>query len=523
MIRPSLLATLCLTLAAQERPVLVQNVRIFDGERVLKADSVRFAQGRIQEIGRGLAPKGAEVVDGSGHTLLPGLIDSHVHVFGNALGQSLSYGVTTVIDCFTDPEVARQAKARASKSEADLLSSGHLATTAGGHGAQFGIPVPTLSRAEEAAPWVKARLAEGSDFIKIIREDGSTHGMRFTTLGLEVVEALTQAAHAHGKLAVAHVVKEADALACLERGVNGLAHAWGDAVPGPRTTALLKEKGRFVIPTLSVFQAGAPEPLGARLAKDAALRPYLPLEVERNLVQPQAWQKATATYHSVAAQGTGALHRAGVTLLAGTDAPNPGTAFGISLHGELELLVKAGLSPVEALKAATVHPATTFRMTDRGRVQVGTRADLLLVKGDPTVDITATRAIARIWKQGEALDRAPIAAGIAQARTAAAQAAPTQGPVRWTFTSDADLATWMPSTDAIAGGASTVKLARHPEGGLHLTGKVDGKVPFAWAGALWMPTGDFMAGKDFRTLKAHRFRATGPGAPALMFYPPTRR
>jgi imidazolonepropionase-like amidohydrolase len=99
------------------------------------------------------------------------------------------------------------------------------------------------------------------------------------------------------------------------------------------------------------------------------------------------------------------LHAAGVPILAGTDAPNPGTAHGPSLHGELELLVRAGLTPVEALRAATSTPARVFRLGDRGRIAPGMRADLVLVDGDPTSDVTATRRITRIWKNGFPVDR----------------------------------------------------------------------------------------------------------------------
>src|SRR5262249_40263240 len=100
------------------------------------------------------------------------------------------------------------------------------------------------------------------------------------------------------------------------------------------------------------------------------------------------------------------LHDVGVKLLVGTDAASilP-TAHGISVHRELELLSQVGLSPSEILAAATASSAEAFRMMDRGRLVAGRRADMLLVRGDPTSDLLAVRDIIRIWKAGVEVDR----------------------------------------------------------------------------------------------------------------------
>ena len=110
--------------------------------------------------------------------------------------------------------------------------------------------------------------------------------------------------------------------------------------------------------------------------------------------------------HAVAAAATGLLKEEGVPILAGSDCPNIGTAHGVSLHRELELLVQAGLTPLEALRAATSAPAKAFRLKDRGSIKPGLRADLLLVRGEPTQNILATRDIIGVWKEGGAADRA---------------------------------------------------------------------------------------------------------------------
>ena len=141
-----------------------------------------------------------------------------------------------------------------------------------------------------------------------------------------------------------------------------------------------------------------------------ASRPYLSRTDVSMLAQTFPRRPgAPATTYAGAVETVRALKKAGVAILAGTDAGNPGTTHGASLHGELELLVQAGLTPAEALAAATSIPAKTFGLGDRGRVAAGLRADLVLVSGDPTVDITATRAIDGIWKQGVRFDRATFA------------------------------------------------------------------------------------------------------------------
>lgn len=99
------------------------------------------------------------------------------------------------------------------------------------------------------------------------------------------------------------------------------------------------------------------------------------------------------------------LAAAHVPILAGTDFGNAGTTAGASLHGELEYLVEAGLTPVQALVATTSAPADSFRLRDRGRIAPGLRADLLLVDGDLSTDIRATRNILAIWKAGVMFDR----------------------------------------------------------------------------------------------------------------------
>jgi hypothetical protein len=231
---------------------------------------------------------------------------------------------------------------------------------------------------------------------------------------------------------------------------------------------------------------------------------------------------APATTYAAATAAVRALKQAGVPILAGTDAGNPGVTHGISLHGELELLVQAGLTPTEALVAATSTPARIFHLDDRGRIATGLRADLLLVSGDPTSDITATRAIDGVWKQGKRIDRATFAAAIAAAREDAAR--PPKGSESGLI-SDFDAGTtavafgagWAVSTDAMANGKSSAKMAVVDGGAagtakaLGISGTISPALPYAWAGAMYSPGAQMMSPVNLSSKKELRFWAQGDG------------
>ena len=397
---------------------VVREVRLFDGESVIEQASVVVRASRVVAAGPGVAlPPDLPVVEGRGHTLLPGFIDAHVHTWGDGLAETLNFGVTTVLDMFSDPgpqrTLLRTRNTLAPRAYADKFSAGHLATVPGGHGTQFGVPVPTLTQPAEAPAWVDARLAEGSDFIKIVYEPRVAHGLGapFPSIDRATLAALVQATQQRERLAVVHVSRLAAAHQALEAGADGLVHLHVDHVADAALVQLARERGAFVTPALAVIAGFDPTPPAAgalrepaRFAADARVRPFLTPEQRRGLEQAPAIRLVMFRLDTALAS-VRALHAGGVEILAGSDAPNPGTAHGASLHHELELLVRAGLSTTEALRAATSAPARRFGLADRGRIAPGQRADLLLVAGDPTVDITATRAIQRIWKNGAPVQR----------------------------------------------------------------------------------------------------------------------
>ncbi|NUT49102.1 MAG: amidohydrolase family protein, partial [Saccharothrix sp.] len=157
-----------------------------------------------------------------------------------------------------------------------------------------------------------------------------------------------------------------------DAGVDGLAHVWCDA--GDDLVGRLAQRDVFVVSTLVYFEA----------------------------VSGQAPTVDHAAHGSFehALRAARKLHEAGVPIVAGTDANPWAPRHGVALHRELELLTLAGLSPIQALASATGVSAARFGLADRGRIAPGLRADLLLVDGDPTTDITAVGAVVDVWRRG---------------------------------------------------------------------------------------------------------------------------
>ena len=502
----------------------IRNVRVFDGEKTIARADVVVRDGTIVGIGGAIA-EDLQTIDGDGKTLMPGLIDAHTHAFGNALERALAFGVTTELDMFTDhtfaasmrKEQAQPAVASAkvgAPERADLFSAGTLITAPRGHGTEYGLPIPTLANAAAAAAFVDARLAEGSDYIKIVYDDGASYGLSLPTLDRETLEAAIAAARARGRRAVVHIGARKAAEEAVEAGASGLIHLFADAPVDDAFAAKLRDAGAFVTPTLTVIHSVAGGDGSEPLINDECIEPLL-LPAERAALRASFPQRPDARVDpQLALEGVRVLFYAGVPLLAGSDAPNPGTAHGASMHRELELLVRAGLPAEAALAAATSVPARIFGLADRGRIATGLRADLVLVNGDPTRDIIATRDIVSIWKGGVRLaSRTPAAEPSSAAAT-------TTGNVSGFDEGKASAAFgggWQVSTDAMMGGKSEASMkivepgANGSGGALEISGTLALGAPYPWAGAIFFPAPQPMTPADLSRFKEIVFWARGDG------------
>lgn len=393
---------------SQKTPILFEHVRVFDGVKVTPSTSVLIQDGLIRDIGPDVKDPSAQIIDGTGKTLLPGLIDSHVHIHSaGALQQAMIFGVTSEFDMMMAPRLMVELKNSETNSMSDFWSAGILATAPGGHGTEYGMEIPTITDAKKAQAWVDDRIAEGSDYMKLVYDDASEYGFRSTrpTLSKQLMKAIIDAAHNRGKLAVVHIGSEWQAQDAINAGADGLAHLFVGSSCDRNFGALVAAHHAFVIPTMTVlYSICGPSASRRQLISDPNLEPFLTPANKSRLREtfPSASRGLSC---AGAGKAIKELKAAGAPILAGTDAPNPGTTYGASLHEELVLLVEAGLTPTEALVAATSAPVEAFQVADRGRIARGLRADLVLVKGNPDEDIVATRNIVAVYKAGIADDR----------------------------------------------------------------------------------------------------------------------
>jgi imidazolonepropionase-like amidohydrolase len=384
--------------------------------------------GRIRWIGRaGAAPKtaGATAVNLAGKYVMPGLIDLHVHIGTvrdldqqaanftpeNAekdLRTYASYGVTTVQSMGTDGDAIfaiRDAQRKARPTMARVYTAGQGLVFKGGYGGVPGINHPITS-AEEARKEVDAQVAKHVDFIKLWLDD-ELHSM--PKMPPELTQAIIEEAHARGMRVLAHVFYLDDAKRLVTQGIDGFVHTVRDQPIDAALIAAMKAHGTWqVAPTLSREEAvhafGAPNPI----TKDPFFRQSISPAALAGLESPQrektmkanpAWPQLPA-FDKMAKVNFMKEVKAGIPYGFGTDAGPPGRVPGYSEHWELAGMVEAGLSPLQAIAAATSHAAKWLKNPDIGTLAQGKWADLVVLDADPTKDIRNTRRISAVYVAG---------------------------------------------------------------------------------------------------------------------------
>lgn len=432
--------------------LVIHDVDVLDVEtgRVARGRDVLLSGDRIAAIGlAGHIPEAidAERIDGSGATLVPGLIDMHGHVVMDSSAlwaagmpdpeanlQSYLYcGVTTVLDP-SDPTPdafeRRDDVASGALVGPRIYTAGTAFTAVDGHPVSFVRNLAPwwiawylapkaarqLASAEEAPEKVREVLDAGADVVKIIVDELPAGTPK---LSADTVRAIVSTAQRRDVRAVAHIGSVDDALVTGRAGIAAWVHGvYEERIPD-EAIPTLAAFGIPMIATLHVFDSYAQMPNGARVPTSLE-RETVPAEALAAFNDPPAdsplldtfgpWLETMREMRSDRLDNVRRLRAAGVTILAGSDTQS-GIYPGPGLHRELALLREAGLSPAEAIRAATLDSARFLARSDDpdfGSVALGKRADLLLVEGDPIADPEAISKIREVIQAGVRVERMSI-------------------------------------------------------------------------------------------------------------------
>jgi imidazolonepropionase-like amidohydrolase len=437
---------------------LVRDARLFLGDgTVIEQGSVLIKDGKIAQVFTGIAPDAkslnAETIEGAGKTLLPGLIDVHVHLGASGgfsekqddyskadeqvdreLAAYLYSGVTAVKSAGDALDTMLKHRAALQAGEvlgSELFTVGPMFTVEGGHGAEFLQYVPENVRAtvqeqmvrlpktaDEARAQVADLKAKGVDGIKAILDAGAGT-TKWNRLDPSLLKAIADAAHAAKLPLVVHTGSAQDVSDAVDAGANGIEHgSFYDALPAA-LLARLNQKNVTYDPTLA-----AVEGIVSFVKKDASA---LQRSLVAQTVPPELFAStksmlgsaSLANFRSsyagypvhldVSKKNLQTAYQSGVTLVTGTDSGNPLVFHGPAIHREMQLWIEAGIPPAVALQAATYNAAKLLGAEARiGLIHQGYDATLLLVDGNPLQDIAATERISLVFLKGEEINRSKL-------------------------------------------------------------------------------------------------------------------
>ncbi|MFL6595351.1 MAG: amidohydrolase family protein, partial [Chthoniobacterales bacterium] len=436
---------------------LIENARIFVGNgKVIESGSVLVRKGKIEKVFEGSAPTAkslnAEAIEAAGKTVLPGLIDMHVHLgatggFYDDVAKTLDpksaqreleaylySGVTAVRSAGDDlsrMQKLRHLFASGEKLGAELFFCGPLFTTEGGHGTEYGKFLPegmrdafnaqfvrTPHTADEAQRQVDDLAKEGVDAIKGVLE-GGVPGYVFNRMDVNLLHAVADEAHAKHLPVAVHTAKAQDVTDAVSLGADSIEHgSFLEEVP-EATFAAMKDKGIAYDPTMSVaeglrdFGAGKADLLKRSLVQQVTPKDLLESTMRAAGSEQFAEVRKGISHYPVSLETGGRnlvrAWQAGVTLVTGSDAGNFLVLHGPTVQHEIELWTEAGIPLDVALQAATSNAAKLLRADSRiGTVEEGKEATLLVVDGNPLQDVHALSAISVVLMKGERVSRSEI-------------------------------------------------------------------------------------------------------------------
>jgi imidazolonepropionase-like amidohydrolase len=405
-------------------PILIRNVRVFDSEhaQLLPARDVYVYRGRIAAIYEpNSTPRGTQtVIEGNGRVLMPALFDMHAHEDSWNLLLQIAGGVTTSRDMGNNNARLQQIITQVNDGEIvgpRILPCGFIEGDSP-YSASGGFRVKSLQDAKDAVDWyaehgyhqIKIYNSFHPEWVEATAAYAHQRGLRVSghvpafMRSDEAIRAGYDEIQHINQLMLAFFVGPKDDTRTLQRFYLIAEHA--DALdlsskPVTDLVELMKQHGTVLDTTLTAFEDNFTQRQGELSPSYAAVADHVPVSVARgwhensmNVTEKNA-AKYRASYDKMV-EFVGQLYRAGVPLEAGTDA-----IAGFTLHRELELYGKAGIAPADALRIATWNGARfTGRLADLGSIEPRKLADLILVDGDPTQNISDIRRVSLVMKEG---------------------------------------------------------------------------------------------------------------------------
>jgi imidazolonepropionase-like amidohydrolase len=427
----------CFATSALAQTTIYQGARLIpgDGSPAIEDSAFIVQNGTITRIGRAndvKAPAGATRVDLTGKTVMPTLIDIHTHTgfqhgatyrpdnYGRAtiiedLNRALHFGVSAVVSEGIDPGDAafriREDQTAGRLGGARLFTAGRgMGAPNAGPGADTYKGIAYDITTEEAGRRaVRDLAAQKVDFIKIWVDDRNG---RAPELSPPLYRAIIDEAHKHGIRVNAHVFYLADARGLVAAGIDGFTHLVRDKDMDDELVQAIVKRRVVIMPTLQNTERGRntepPSALAAWLngpARDAIGADLVAKILAGYSGRTAAQASAARERYAILQRSLKKLSDAGARIVLGGDTGLQDDPFGFAEHRELELMVEAGMTPMQAVVAATRSGAEYLRMKNAGILAPGNRADFLVLDANPLEDITNTRRIAQVFLKGGAVSR----------------------------------------------------------------------------------------------------------------------